>query len=124
MAMTRWATYRTSTDISCQPHFDNIVQCLHYLFSWDICIHTLDLEDIDVRAQSFDARLYRIKNVLAGQSDSIHHPAIVDCGCKDEQRGLAGRTRAKPTFGDDDDTFSRDIVGGKGLGNDLLRNAI
>lgn len=84
----------------------------------------MNLEDIDVRAQSFDARLDSIKNVLAGQADPIHHPAIIDRGCKDGQLWLAGPTDSPPTFSDDDDAFSRDAVGGKGFANDLLRNAI
>ena len=117
-------TYRARTNVPGKAHLHDVVQSLHCLLPWDIGVHTLDLEDVDVRAQPLDARLHRIKYVFPGQPGAVHQPTVVDSGREDRKLWLPGTARGESAFGQDDDVFSGDLVGGKGFGDDFFRNTV
>jgi hypothetical protein len=58
-------TYRASTNIADLAALDDIVQGLHDFLARSVAIQTMDLEHIDVRAETLDACVNGIEDVLA-----------------------------------------------------------
>jgi hypothetical protein len=71
------ASHRAGTDISHPSLLNNIVQRLHDLLPGCVAVETVDLQNIDVCAQSLNALLHRVEDVLAAQTDLVDHVAVV-----------------------------------------------
>ena len=76
-------TYRASTDVPNLPALDNVVQRLHDLLARGIPVQTVDLQYIDVRAQTFHAGVDGIEDMLARQAGTVDKGAVVFGGCGD-----------------------------------------
>lgn len=113
----------TRTNIPHPALLDDIVQCLHYLLSGCVAVQTMDLQDIDVGAQSLHALLDRVEDVLAAQTDSVDHVAVVGGACGDGDGGVFF-LHAKVAFGEDDDFVAGDVVLLESLSDDLLGVAV
>lgn len=66
------------TNISNPALLDDIVQSLHDLLSRCASVQAMDLENVDVCAQSLHALLYGVEDVLATQADFIDRLAVID----------------------------------------------
>lgn len=69
----------------------------------------MDLQHIDVSAQTLDAGVDRVENVLAGQADTVDKVAIV-AGRSGDGRELALVVHAEVALGQDDHAVPRDVV--------------
>src|SRR6478735_646662 len=71
------STYRAGTNIANLSTFNYIIECFHNLLWRNITIHSVNLQNIDVGAQSFDTLIHCIKNVLSREADSVDARTIV-----------------------------------------------
>lgn len=117
-------TYRACANVSHPSVLNNIIQSLHSLLPRGLQVLPLDQEDVDVCAEALDAGLDGIEDVFAGQAQSIHISAVVVCCGKNLHLRLSWSTDGPSTFGDDDNALARDLIGCKGLADDLLRHAV
>jgi hypothetical protein len=103
------SSHGTGANVADPAFLDDIVQGLHDLFSWCASIKTMNLENVDVGAQPFDALLHGIEDVLPAQSDFIYGLTVV---CHRLGDGLAeiGFVDAKVAFREDDDLAAGDVV--------------
>jgi hypothetical protein len=69
--------HRTRANVPHPTLFDNVVQCLHDLLPWCVAVQTVDLEDVDICAQSLNALLHGVENVLPAQADFVYGLAVV-----------------------------------------------
>jgi len=60
--------HRRSANVPNLPALDDIVECFHDFFNWHFGIHTVNLENVDVRAEASNAGVYSIKYALAGET--------------------------------------------------------
>lgn len=58
-------TYRASTDIPHLAALNHIVQSLHDLLARRLAVQTVDLQHVDVRAETLDAGVDRVEDMLA-----------------------------------------------------------
>jgi hypothetical protein len=116
-------SHRTGTNVPYPALLDDIVQRLHDLLPWCASIQAVDLEDIDVRTQSLDALLHRIKDVLATQANLVHRFAVIDHGLGDWATEVR-LVDTKVAFGEEDDFLTRDIELLDSLANDALGLAV
>ncbi len=72
-----WLTYRAGADVSDLAALHHVVERFHDFFSRRVSVQTVDLQDVDVRAQPLDARIYRVQDVLPRQSHLVHHLAVI-----------------------------------------------
>lgn len=99
--MERW-TYRAGTDVPHFATFYHVVQRFHHLLSRGIPVQAMDLQDVDVCAQSLYAVVHRIEDVLPRQSDLVHQLAVV-LHYGGDWWLLATGVNAKVAFGKDHD---------------------
>ena len=64
-------TYRACANVSDFSTFNNIVQCPHNFGPRRFPIHSVNLQDIDVGAETCHACINGIEDVLAGKPDLI-----------------------------------------------------
>ena len=76
-------TYRTSTNISHLPAFNNIIESLHNFLPRRLPIQPVDLQYINVRAQSGNAGVHSVEDMLARQADSVDEVVVVASACGD-----------------------------------------
>jgi hypothetical protein len=69
--------HRTCANVSHPALLNDIVERLHDFFAWCVAVQTVDLQDVDVCAQSLDTLLHSIEDVLAAQADFVHGLAVV-----------------------------------------------
>jgi hypothetical protein len=79
----------------------------------------MNLQDVDVRAQSLYAGIYRIEDVLAGQTDTVDQVTVV-ASRRRNRREIALVVHAEEALGEDDHAIARDVVLFQGLADDLL----
>jgi hypothetical protein len=83
----------------------------------------VDLEHIDICAETLDALLDGIEDVLAAKTDLVDHLAIVyRHGC-DTECGIL-LVHAEVALGEEDKFLARDVVLLDGFGDDLLGDAV
>ncbi len=70
-------TYTTSPDVSDFATLDNIIQSSHDFLSWCITIKSMNLQDIDIRPQSRNTLVDRIKNMFPAQAHLIDQHTII-----------------------------------------------
>ena len=75
-------TYRASADISHLPTLDDIIQRFHDLLPRRASIQAMDLQDVDISAQSLHARVYSIEDMFPRQANLVHPFTVVSAyGC-------------------------------------------
>ena len=79
----------------------------------------MDLQYVEVSAQSAHAGVHRIENVLPGQANPVDPVAVVPA-CGGDRRLLASVVDSKIALGQDDYTVARDVVLCQGLSDDFL----
>jgi hypothetical protein len=112
-------TYRASTDIADLTTLDNIIQSLHDFLAGSVAVQTVNLEHIDVCAETLDASINGIEDVLARQTDTVDKVTFVTRGLPDG-RELALIVDAVEALGHDDHTVAGNVELLQGLANDLL----
>jgi hypothetical protein len=120
----RGNTHRAGTEIPYPPSFHNIVQRIHDLFVRHIWIHSLDLENVDVRSQTFDARFHSIKNMFPRQANPIHHPSVIDGSGIHGKLRFTASTRTKSAFRHEHDILPWDVVRLECFGDDFFGAAV
>lgn len=115
--------HRAGANISHPTLLNDIVQSLHDFLSWRLSVQAMDLEDIDVRAQSLDALLYCIEDVLAAQTDLVHILAFVRVRSVDREPDVVF-VDAKVALREDDDLAAGDIELLERLANNSLGLAV
>ena len=83
----------------------------------------MDLQDIDVGAQSLYTLLYCVEDVLTAQANLVDHFTVVLTNLSNAQARIFF-VDTKVAFGEDDDLASWDIVLLQGLSNDPLGDAM
>lgn len=102
-------TYRASTDIAHLPTLNNIVKSLHDLLTRRLPVQAVNLEYIDVRAESLNASVHRVEDMLPRQTDAVDEGAVVACRRRD-RREVALVVDAEEALGQDDDAVAGDVV--------------
>ena len=69
--------HRTRPNVPDLPALYYIVKRLHNLFFRGLAVQSVDLQHIDICAQSFHTRIDRIEDMLSAESDLVHIRAIV-----------------------------------------------
>lgn len=75
--MLRVSTYRTRTNIPNLPTIDNIIQRPHDLLARRLAIQAVNLQDINVGAQTLDTGVDSVEDVFARQADAVDPGAVV-----------------------------------------------
>jgi hypothetical protein len=115
--------HRTCANVPDPTLLNDIVQGLHDLLSRCVTVQAVDLEHIDICAETLDALLDGIEDVLAAETNLVDHLAIVyRDGCDTECRIFL--VNAEVALGEEDKLLARDVVLLDGFGDDLLRDAV
>ena len=69
--------HRTCANVPDPALLNDIVQSLHDLLSRCVTVQAVDLKHIDICAETLDALLDGIEDVLAAETDLVDHLAIV-----------------------------------------------
>lgn len=80
--------HRASTDVSNPPLLNDIVQRFHDLLSRCAAVETVDLQYVDVRAESLNALLDSVEDVLAAEADLVDHFTIVYGNRRNSERWI------------------------------------
>lgn len=80
-------TYRTSPDIPNLPTLDDVIQRPHDLLARSLAIQSMDLQYVDVRAQTGDTGIDGVEDVLPREADAVDETAVV--GTRGRDRGHA-----------------------------------
>ena len=83
----------------------------------------MNLQHVDVSAQTLDTRINRIKDVLAGQANTVDKVPII-AGCRGDGWEFALVIHAEEALGQDDYAVARDVVLFQGFANYLLGSAM
>lgn len=83
----------------------------------------MDLQDVNVCAQTFDTSIDCIEDMLARQSGAVDERTVVGSGGRDG-RELALVINAEEALGQNDYAVARDVVLLQGLSNDFLGFAV
>jgi hypothetical protein len=103
------ASHRACTDVPHLALFNDVVERLHDLFSRCVAIQTVDLQYIDICAQSLHAFLDRVKDVLVAQPDLVDHVAVIRGHRCDAEAGVFF-VDAEIAIQEEDDLVSWDVV--------------
>jgi hypothetical protein len=112
-------TYAASADVSDFSTLDDIVQSSHDLLPWRIPVQSVNLEHINVSAQSSNTSIDSIENMLSAQTHSVHHFAIVGGRCQNRRQGTIFRD-TKVAFRKDHHLVAGNRVLLQCLANDLF----
>lgn len=112
-------TYRTSTKVPNFSALDNIVQCLHDLLAWRLSVQPVNLQYINVCAQTLDAGIDSVENMLSRQAGAIDPRAVIS------SRGGNGREvpliiDTEEAFGQNDHAVARNIILLQSFSNNFL----
>lgn len=83
----------------------------------------MDLQDIDIRAQTLNTSVDSVEDVLARETDAVHEAAVVTARGGD-WRELALVVNAEEAFGEDDDAVAGDGVFLEGFAEDLFGDTV
>lgn len=83
----------------------------------------MNLQNIDIRAQSLNAGIDSIEDMLPGQTDTVNELAVVFAR-EPDRRLLTLIVDAEVAFGEDDDAVPRDVELLQGFAQDLFRLAV
>lgn len=83
----------------------------------------MDLQDVDICAQTFDAGINCVEDMLARQSGAVDEWTVVGSGGRDG-RELALVINAEEALGQNDHAVARDVVLLQSLSNDFLGFAV
>lgn len=115
--------HRASTDIPNPALLNNIVERLHDLLPWRTTVKTVDLQDVDIRAEALDALLDRVEDVLTAETNLVDHFAVVS-GNRCDAEGWVLFIDAEVAFGEEHELVAWNTVLLDGFGNDLLGDAM
>ena len=79
----------------------------------------MDLQYVDIGAQSAHAGIHRIENVLPGQPNTVDPVAVIPA-CSGDRRLLASVVYPEIALGQNDYAVPRDVVLCQGLSDDFL----
>lgn len=123
MKLDNMMTYRAGTDVSDLSALNDIVESLHDLLARCAPIQAVDLQDVDVCAQTFDASIDGVKDVLAREAHTVDECSVVLCGGGDG-RELALVIDAVEALGQNYHAVARDIVFLQGFSDNDLGSAV
>lgn len=115
--------HRTCANIPDPALLNDIVQSLHDLLSRCIAVQAVDLKHIDICAETLDALLDGIEDVLAAETNLVDHLAIV-CGDRCDSECGIFLVDAEVALGEEDKLLARDVVLLDGFGDDLLGDTV
>jgi hypothetical protein len=81
--------HRTRANVSHLPALYHVIQRLHDFFSWRISVQAMDLQNVNICAQSRDTRIHRIEDVLSRQALTVDHIAVIGRGLVDGTADVA-----------------------------------
>lgn len=112
-------TYRACTDVSNFSTFNDIVQCPHNFGPGRLAIQSVDLQDINVCAETCHACIHGIEDVLSGQAYLIDIPSVI--GALGPNPWLiATRIDTKVAFAQDNDLGTRYVIFPQGFSDDFF----
>lgn len=116
-------TYWAGTKVPNLSALNNIVKRLHDLLARSLPVQSVDLQHIDICAETFDASIDCIENVLARQTGTVDKETVVG------RRGGNGREISlvidtEEAFGQDHHAAARDVVLLQSFSDNLLGSAV
>jgi hypothetical protein len=112
-------TYRTGTEVPNLSTLDNVVQCLHDLLARRLPVQSVDLQDIDICAETLNASINRIKDMLARKTGTVNKWTVVSRRCGNG-REVSLIVDTEETLGENHHAIARDVVLLQSLSDNLL----
>lgn len=116
-------THRAGTNVTDLAALNNIVEGLHNLLGGHVTIHPVDLEHVNVSAETLNTTVHGLEDMLPREADLVHAGPIVtgQVGWVDGSLVLVDELE---TFGHDDELGAGDVILLDGGADDFLGAAV